>query len=107
MKAPRKIDRIYKINKIDLLPPNLVNPVNPVYFHFFWMSRRDLPNSCRLAISAACDIAFRTNAEVKKGKEGKEEQKRIFLLFFALLALFASILRAIQKERASRPAFSR
>jgi hypothetical protein len=27
-----KIDRIYKVNRIDFLPPHLVNPVNPVYF---------------------------------------------------------------------------
>jgi hypothetical protein len=27
-----KIDRIYKINRIDFLPPHLVNLVNPVYF---------------------------------------------------------------------------
>jgi hypothetical protein len=27
-----KIDRIYKVNRIDFLPPHLVNLVNPVYF---------------------------------------------------------------------------
>ena len=49
----RKIDRIYKIYRIDLLHPNPVNLVNPVYFHCFWTSQCDLLNYCRLAISAA------------------------------------------------------
>jgi hypothetical protein len=35
MKAPLEIDRIYKIYRIDFLPPHPVNLVNPVYFHCF------------------------------------------------------------------------
>jgi hypothetical protein len=32
MNAPQKIDRIYKIYRIDFHPPHLVHLVNPVYF---------------------------------------------------------------------------
>jgi len=42
MKAPLKIDRIYKIYRIDFLSPHPVNLVNPVYFHGFWTPQRDL-----------------------------------------------------------------
>src|SRR5262245_13420217 len=39
---PQKIDRLYKIYRIDLLPPHPVNLVNPVYFHCFWASPLDV-----------------------------------------------------------------
>jgi hypothetical protein len=42
MKAPQKIDRIYKIYRIDFLPPHLVNLVNPVYFLRFRALQRDI-----------------------------------------------------------------
>ena len=45
MKAPQTIDRIYKIYRIDSLPTHPVNLVNPVYFHCFRTSQRDLLNS--------------------------------------------------------------
>jgi len=38
MKAPRKIDRIYKIYRMRGKKINPVNLVNPVYFHRFMAS---------------------------------------------------------------------